>query len=181
MRIFYGTAIQGKRDRSDRAEVNNAIFACIKENGGEVVYDHTLGTTREDTSARLEKVLGTLPSADLDRRILVRNKMIEMIEGDIDGAIFEVSVPSLGTGIEIAHAYLRSRMGLKDIPILILYEKDYWPHNLSTMIKGLTIETAPTVHVKEYATFDEISAYIKDFIKNLFVFNKNFICFGYDR
>ncbi len=164
MKIFFGTAIQGKRDRADRTEINQAIFDFIKENGGEVVYDHTLATTRQDTGARLEKVLGALPSADLERRILVRNKMIEMIEGDIDAAIFEVSVPSLGTGVEIAHAYLRSRMGLKDIPILILYEKDFWPHDLSTMIRGLTAETAPTTHVKEYTSLDEVKSYIKDFL-----------------
>ena len=28
--------------------------------------------------------LGTLPSADLERRVLIRNKMIEMVEGDIE-------------------------------------------------------------------------------------------------
>jgi hypothetical protein len=166
MKIFFGTAIQGKQNRSDRSEVNNVIFDCIKENGGEITYDHSLGISREDTGKRLEKVLGTLPSSDLERRVLVRNKMIEMIEGDIDAIIFEVSVPSLGTGVEIAHAYLRPRMGLKAIPILILYQKDYWPHNLSTMIKGLTVDTAPTANVKEYTTLEEIDAFIKDFLKN---------------
>lgn len=167
MKIFFGTAIQGKQNRSDRAEVNNVIFDCIKENGGEITYDHSLGISREDTGKRLEKVLGTLPSADLERRILVRNKMIEMIEGEIDGVIFEVSVPSLGTGVEIAHAYLRPRMGLKAIPILILYQKDYWPHNLSTMIRGLTEETAPTTSVKEYSSLEDVKVYICDFLKNI--------------
>jgi hypothetical protein len=55
----------------------------------------------------------------------MRNKMIEAIEGEIKAAIFEVSTPSLGTGIEIAHAYLRLRLGLSRIPLLALYEKDY--------------------------------------------------------
>ena len=53
--------------------------------------------------------------------------MIELIEGDIDAAIFEVSTPSLNTGIEIAHAYLRPRLGLMAIPVFALYQKNYWP------------------------------------------------------
>lgn len=167
MKIFFGTAIQGKQNRSDRSEVNNVIFNCIKENGGEITYDHSLGISREDTGKRLEKILGVLPSADLERRVLVRNKMIEMIEGEIDGIIFEVSVPSLGTGVEIAHAYLRPRMGLKAIPILILYEKDYWPHNLSTMIRGLTNETAPMASIKEYTSLDDVKVFIADFLKKI--------------
>jgi hypothetical protein len=32
--------------------------------------------------------------------------MIETIEGNITAAIFAVSTPSLGAGIEIAHSYL---------------------------------------------------------------------------
>jgi len=40
--------------------------------------------------------------------------MIEGVEGDIDTAVFEVSTPSLGTGIEISHVYLRPRMNLKN-------------------------------------------------------------------
>ena len=36
----------------------------------------------------------------------------------IDAAVFEVSTPSLGTGIEIAHTYLRPRLGLPAIPML---------------------------------------------------------------
>jgi len=55
----------------------------------------------------LEKSLGPLQPPGVARTVLIRNKMTEFIEGDIDAAVFEVSTPSLGTGIEIAHAYLR--------------------------------------------------------------------------
>ena len=81
---------------------------------------------------------------------MIRNKMIEFIESDIHAAIFEVSTPSLGTGIEIAHAYLRPRLGLPAIPVLALYQKDYWPNNLSTMIRGITRDAVPNFVVKEY-------------------------------
>jgi hypothetical protein len=55
----------------------------------------------------------------------------------IHAAIFDVSTPSLGTGIEIAHAYLRPRLCLPAIPVIALYQKDCWPNNLSTMIRGI--------------------------------------------
>jgi hypothetical protein len=89
------------------------------------------------TAKLLEETLGTLPPQGMERTVLIRNKMIEFIEGDIDAAVFEVSTPSLGTGIEIAHTYLRAGLGLPAIPVIALYQKDYWPNNLSTMIRGI--------------------------------------------
>ena len=76
--------------------------------------------------------------------------MIELIEGDIDAAVFEVSTPSLGTGIEIAHAYLRPRLGLTAIPVFALYQKNYWPNNLSTMIRGITKDEVADFVIQEY-------------------------------
>ena len=98
----------------------------------------------------LEKTLGTLPPKGLERTVLIRNKMIEFIEGDIDAAVFEVSTPSLGTGIEIAHAYLRPRLGLPAIPVIALYQRDYWPNNLSTMIRGITRDEVSDFMLKVY-------------------------------
>ncbi len=86
----------------------------------------------------------------MERSILIRNKMIEFIEGDIDAAVFEVSTPSLGTGIELAHAYLRPRLGLPAIPVIALYQKNYWPNNLSTMIRGINQDAVPDFVVLEY-------------------------------
>jgi len=93
--------------------------------------------------------------------------MIEAIEGDIRVAIFEVSTPSLGTGIEIAHAYLRPRLGLPLIPVLALYEKDYWPNKLSTMIKGISKENVPHFSLKEYKNLDESKIILTEFLHNL--------------
>jgi hypothetical protein len=36
-----------------------------------------------------------------------------------------VSTSSLGTGIELAHAYLRPGLGLPAIPVIALYQEDY--------------------------------------------------------
>jgi hypothetical protein len=90
--------------------------------------------------------------------------MIEAIEGDIKATIFEVSTPSLGTGIEIAHAYLRPRIGLSLIPVLALYEKDYWPNKLSTMIKGISKETVPHFTLIEYKNLEDGKKIINEFL-----------------
>ena len=140
MKIFYGGAIQGAENREKRAHIHKTIIDTIKQNGCDVYTEHTTGRSYEEAIEKLEQSIGKLPKEELKRRIFVRDKMIEGIEGDIEAAIFEVSTPSLGTGIEIAHAYLRPKMGLKQIPILTLYEKDYWPNNLSTMIRGISKE-----------------------------------------
>ena len=116
------------------------------------------------------KTLDALKSIGLnlyERKIFVRNKMIEAIEGDILAAIFEVSTPSLGTGVEISHAYLRSRLGLKSIPVLALYEKNYWPNKLSTMIKGISKKDVPNFTLKEYEDIRDIDIILKNFFQNI--------------
>ena len=89
--------------------------------------------------------------------------MIESVEGNINAAIFDVSVPSLGTGIEIAHTYLRPRMNLKPVPILALYEKDYWPNKLSAMITGIRRDTLPNFSLNVYKDVAEAKQAIQDF------------------
>jgi hypothetical protein len=164
MKVFFGAAIQGKQDRVERLEINTALIQAIKDTGSTVASEHVLGTNFNETTSLLEQTLGKLPPAGMERTVMVRNKMIEFIEGDIDAAIFEVSIPSLGTGIEIAHAYLRPRMNLKEIPILALYQKDYWPNNLSSMIRGLTPESAPSLVLKEYSAPEEAKRFVSEFL-----------------
>ena len=127
MKVFYGSAIQGAKSREERANVNRFMIESIKENGFDVVTEHTTGTSYEEAIKHLEKAIGPLPEDDYERRVYVRNKMIEGVEGEIEAAVFEVSVPSLGTGVEVSHAYLRPRLGLKEIPVLALYLSVYQP------------------------------------------------------
>jgi hypothetical protein len=164
MKVFYGAAIQGLRDSSERIEVNQFLINCIKENGFNVSTEHTSGKTYEEVIKKMEESIGKMPEGDLNRRVFVRDKMIEAIEGDVCACVFEVSVPSLGTGIEIAHAYLRPRIGLKEIPILALYEKDYWPNKLSTMIRGISDKEIPHFILREYENIDEAKKTICKFL-----------------
>ena len=99
---------------------------------------------------------------------LYLDTIIEAIESDIKAAVFEVSTPSLGTGVEIAHAYLRPRMGLKEIPILALYEKNYWPNKLSTMIRGISSEELQNFNLVEYASIDDVEKIIHNFFSKIF-------------
>lgn len=167
MKVFYGAAIQGSKNRKERAHVHEFIIQTIKKQGFEVYTEHTTGKTYEEAIKKLEKAIGTLPKDDLTRRIYVRNKMIEGVESDIKAAIFEVSNPSLGTGIEIAHAYLRPRLGLPTIPVLALYEKDYWPNKLSTMIRGISKENVAHFNLIEYKKLEDIEKIIVEFLKNI--------------
>lgn len=165
MKLYYGAAIQGSKDRTERVHIHRMFTQLLKDQGHEVVTEHTNGMNKEEVAKILEASFGTLPPLGPQRTAFIRDKMIESVEGDIDAAIFEVSIPSLGTGIEIAHTYLRSRMGLKEIPILALYQKDYWPNKLSSMILGIKPETVPCFTLREYAHLDEAKHQISEFLK----------------
>ncbi len=165
MKVFYGGAIQGAENREKRANIHRTIIDTIRENGFNVYTEHTTGKNYKEAIQKLEKSIGKLPTDEKKRRIYVRDKMIEGVEGDIKAAVFEVSTPSLGTGIEIAHAYLRPRMNLKKIPILTLYEKNYWPNKLSTMIQGISDKKVKDFYIEEYSDKDDLILKTKTFLK----------------
>ena len=167
MKIFFGAAIQGAHERQERAGVYRTIIDAIKSCGFEVISEHTTGKDYDSTAKLLEDTLGPLPPKGMKRSALIRNKMIEFIEGDIDAAVFEVSTPSLGTGIEIAHAYLRPRLGLPAIPVFALYQKNYWPNNLSTMIRGITEDAIPNFVVKVYEEPGNAGSFIPELLGGL--------------
>jgi len=167
MKVFYGAAIQGAENRKKRANIHKTIIDSIKKQGFEVYTEHTTGKTYEEAIEKLEQSIGKMPKNDIDRRVYVRNKMIEGVESDIVAAVFEVSTPSLGTGVEISHTYLRPRMGLKEIPILTLYEKDYWPNKLSTMIRGISNEELSNFNLIEYKNINDVDNIIQNFFSKL--------------
>ncbi len=167
MNVFYGGAIQGAQNRKQRAAVHQSLIAKIKSLGYHVLTEHTTGTSYAEAVKRLEESIGPLPTEELARRQYVREKMIDFVEGDIVAAVFELSIPSLGTGIEFAHAYLRPRMGLKNIPVLGLYQKEYWPNKLSTMIRGITSESLPQVTVYDYENVSDAENYLESFFKSI--------------
>jgi len=55
----------------------------------------------------------------------------------------------------------------KEIPILALYEKDYWPNKLSTMIRGISKKEIPNFYLREYKNKDEGKKIIHEFLANL--------------
>jgi hypothetical protein len=166
-RVFYGAAIQGAKDRKERSPIHQFFIETIKKRQYDVCTEHTTGKTYEEANRKLEQAIGPIPKDESERKRVVRDKMIEAIESDIHAAIFEVSTPSLGTGIEIAHAYLRPRLALPVIPVLALYQKDYWPNNLSTMIRGISADKVPQFLLREYTDLNHAKNIIDEFLKTL--------------
>ncbi|MFH1402752.1 MAG: hypothetical protein ABIH11_00610 [Candidatus Altiarchaeota archaeon] len=164
MRVFYGAALQGAIDRSERAQLHSELIRAIRDMGFEVATEHATGRTKEEAVQILEETIGPLPPKGMERTRYIRDRMIGFIEGDVSAAVFEVSTPSLGTGIEIAHAYLRPRMGLSGIPVLALYQTGYWPTNLSSMIRGISAEEAPDFSLREYSNVDDARRIISEFL-----------------
>ena len=78
-----------------------------------------------------------------------------------------MSIPSLGTGIETAHEYLRFNMGLVCILVFVFYEKEFWSNKLLTMIAGISPEAAPHFFLKEYEDFDDGKKILDEFLCNL--------------
>ncbi|MBS3748545.1 MAG: hypothetical protein KGY67_02460 [Candidatus Thermoplasmatota archaeon] len=167
MDVFYGGAIQGAQNRKQRAAVHRAIINKIKEMGYNVVTEHTTGTNYAEAIQHLEEAIGPLPKEEMERRRYVRDKMINFVEGDVIATVFELSIPSLGTGIEFAHAYLRPSLGLKKIPVIGLYQKDYWPNKLSTMIRGIPIKDLNHVTIYDYTDIEDVKQYLESFFENM--------------
>ena len=69
--------------------------------------------------------------------------------------------------MEIAHAYLRPRMGLTEIPILLLYERNYWVNGLTTMVRGLSPDEMPNVSLVEYSSLSELENEVRSFLNLL--------------
>jgi len=165
MDIFYGAAIQGVERRGERADIHRALIQHIRQAGFRVVSEHTTGSTREETAALMEEALGPLPPPGLERSRYVRRRMLELVEGPIVAAVFECSVPSLGTGVELAHAYLRPRTGRTAIPILVLYEREFWKNGLSAMVRGIV--DLPWVRICEYGNVDHACRFLDSFLQEL--------------
>jgi hypothetical protein len=166
MKVFYGAAIQGRGDRRERTNLNRELIDAIKACGHEVVTEHTAAETYDEAMAMLSEAFGKLPRGRDERTVFNRVKITEALAGDIGAAVFDVTVPSLGTGIEMAHAYLRLKLGLKPVPVLLLYDPSYG-RELSGMIRGISKDELPNVMLRNYGTAEEAKAVIKSFFDEL--------------
>ena len=55
--VFYGTAIQGAKNRADRADINKALIECIKRGGFTVAFEHTRDRIAKETVELLGKAV----------------------------------------------------------------------------------------------------------------------------
>ena len=166
--VFYGAAIQGASNRGERAGLNRELIDFIKSRGFRVISEHTGGANSAETARLLEQSFGTLPADPISRSRFIRRKLIHAIEDPrTHCCVFEVSIPSTGTGNEIAHAYIRPRLGLPVIPVLALYQTGSWQNGLSTMIRGIDTEEISHFVLEEYGDITEAKAHISDILRKL--------------
>lgn len=168
MRVYFGAGIQGavsKEARAERAAIYRELISHIQSLGNEVLFEHTATNNKEEVWKVLEKQFGPLPPPGPERGAFIRSRNIEGVEKMAEAAIFEVSMPSLGVGIELAHAYLRPRMGLEQIPVLCLYQKDFWSHGLSVMVSG-AVAAGIKVQVFEYDSIERAKNSLTDFLSS---------------
>ena len=165
--IFYGAAIQGQSNRGERAHIHRTAIDVIKTEGFSVLSEHTSGQTRVETIRFLDRAIGSVADGR-SRASFVRRSMLRFIDRDsLSGVVFEVSTPSTGTGIEIEHACTREERRLDPVPILALYERDYWPHGLSTMVRGIEEDEIPNFRLEEYEDVGELARGIRKFLRQL--------------
>ena len=165
--VFYGSAIQGEGKRGARINVHRDLIQAVKDSGYNIATEHTSSIDKAEAMNLLEQSIGKLLPVGEERTKFIRDKMIDFVEGDMSACIFELSAPSIGTGIEFAHAYLRKRLGLKQIPILVLYEKDFWPNGLSSMVWGVKYGGFEGLHIFEYESLNSACDYVKTFLSNI--------------
>jgi hypothetical protein len=58
-------------------------------------------------------------------------------------------------------------LGLPEIPVVALYQKDYWPHNLSSMIRGITADRVSGFRNMEYDDPNQAPEFIKEIMEGL--------------
>lgn len=165
--VFYGAAMQSSLNHEDRVPVHELLIDTIKRMGAGVVSEHTVGRNFQESARLMEQTLGPLPQEESARAVLIRRKIIRILEGALDAAVFEVSEPSPGTGIEIAHVYNRPRLGLTAIPILALYQKGCLPHHLSSMDHGVNADVLPQLFVQEYENLIQAGMMVSEFLMPL--------------
>jgi hypothetical protein len=164
--IFYGAAIQGAINREKRASVHRLAIETIQRIGFTPLSEHTAGRDKTETAVLLEKAIGKVPEG-VSRSSHIRRTMLGFIDGHLTGVIFEASIPSIGTGIELHHACTRVERGLPAVPILTLYQKGYWPSGLSTMVRGIEKDELPFFQLVEYEHMVDFVHNIKRFLGNL--------------
>lgn len=163
--IFYGAAIQGAKDRAERASINRLIVEVIQDEGFDVFSLHTTGRSKEETATLLQQAIGLVPDG-MSRSEFIRSSMLQGIDRVI-ATVFEMSIPSLGVGIEFHHACTRRARGMPEIPILALYQKGFWPFGLSTMVTGITHNNLPSFHLAEYEEVFDLEDNLRNFLSIL--------------
>lgn len=143
MKIYFCGSIRGGRDHQE------IYFDLIKhiQTFGQVLTEH-VGCKELDSNGKV-----TTDTALTDKEIHDRD--ISWLN-ESDFVVAEVTMPSLGVGYELGHAYLLNK------PTLCLF-RDGCDKNLSAMIGGAVGSKSP-ITVKHYTAVNEAKEEISVFL-----------------
>lgn len=152
--VYFAGAIRGDRRF---AKTLRELVTYIKSMGFTVLTEH-VGEKHPiaNLAHKLHKETKDLTAQDIEKRDI----------SWLDSAthvIAEISGSSTGTGREIEYARVKDCFGKTRAKILCLYLKSR-EFYASPMIRGMTQDRYPNVHVQYYATIREAEEIIKKFI-----------------
>ncbi len=157
-KVYYSASITGAKGVSEDFQMN--IIRHMQSLGFKVLSEHVGIHDAQKLFAKMSENAGVnIPKRDGYERE-IRETDIRWVE-EADYFVGLVDGPSLGVGIEIEHALLRSRMGLPPCKILCLVHADNFA-KLSAMVKGIT---ADNFNLKKYTSENNAKEIIKLFLK----------------
>lgn len=132
-KVYYSASITGSKGVSEDFQMN--LVEHMKSLGFKVLSEHVAIQDSKILFTKMSENAGiNIPKRDGYERE-IRETDIKWVE-EADYFVGVVDGPSLGVGIEIEHALLRSRLGLPPCKILCLVQNDNFA-NLSAMVKGV--------------------------------------------
>ncbi len=157
-KIYFSCSISGTRVATEDFQM--LLVEHMKEMGFKVLSEHV---AIFDKIQRF-KILSKNSKVDIPKREGFEKEIRDIDTKWVDQADYIVAIvdgPSLGVGMEVERALLRSQRGLVQAPILCLvHENNYL--NLSAMIKGIQ---DPCFYLKTYKDTTEASNHLSNFLK----------------
>ncbi len=165
--LFYGGAIQASDNPAESGTVHGTLIDTIKDLGYIVFSEHCRGKSMQEARDIFERQFGPVPKG-MFRKAWTRQTIIKFLNSqDLSGAVFELSISSTGTGMELECVLERGKKGLFDVPVLGLYRLGSCKYELSTMASGILPEEHPLFSARIYDRIEVAQQYIRDFLRNI--------------
>lgn len=145
----------------ENLEKSQRIVSFIKSMGHHILNKH-VSVSREERDRVFSEMSG-VPIGDVDKFVTRKQDLMWILKTEF--MVLDFTHGSWGGGIEFHHAtVVRKLLGMHDIPILCLKERD---KRGSWLIEGIDSEEFPKVLIQEYSGFTEIEETIREFLNFL--------------